>query len=43
MWVYKHTRESLDRELGALFRKEEVGFERDCHMGNGDRVVVIVI
>lgn len=40
VWVYKHTGESLhrvlDRELGELLGKEEVGFEKDCHMGGSD-------
>ena len=40
VWVYKDTGESLhrvlDRELGELLGKEEVGFERDCHLGGSD-------
>ena len=40
VWVYKHTGETmhrvLDRELGELLGREELGFERDCLMGSSD-------
>lgn len=40
VWVYKHTGETLhsvlDRELGELLGKEEVGFQKDCHMGGSE-------
>ena len=39
VWVYQHTRENLhkvlDREVGELLRREEVGFQKDCHLGGG--------